>query len=453
MESPMSVEKDLRHEAPWERTFDRFLGPIEEFIHYRVNEGLTLAACALLSFVLMNVPALADGFTHLLHAELAVTGAPVAVHMSFHHWVNDGLMTLFFLLMGLEIKREFLVGELSTVKGALTPVVGAVGGMVVPALIFYAINPHGPAAAGWGIPMATDIAFAIGVLSLLGDRIPRTLFVFLVSLAIVDDIGAVLVIAFFYTDQIAVGWLGVGVGVTLLLVALNRAGVRSLLPYGILGGLLWLAALESGVHATIAGVILAFTVPARPRFNPLGFSRLMRDQLDRFDGMTHPGADILANAPQADAAMRLRDTADGALTPLQRLERQLHLPVAFLVIPLFALMNAGISLDADRLAHAATHPVTLGVFFGLVVGKGVGIFGAVAGGVASGALRLPEGVRLSHIFGASLLGGVGFTMSIFVADLAYQGEEELLAFAKIGVLSASLLAGVTGAVWLAKAGR
>lgn len=443
---PDEPTDDPRFEAPWERAFDRFASPIEEFIHYRVNEGLTLAACAILSFVLMNVPALATGFAHLIHAELAVVGAPFAVHMSFHHWVNDGFMTLFFLLMGLEIKREILVGELSSPVKAATPIVAAVGGMVVPALVFYLFNPTGPASAGWGIPMATDIAFAIGVLTLLGDRVPRSLFVFLVSLAIVDDIGAVLVIAFFYTDTVSMAYLGGAAAVALLLAAINLMGVRSLIPYGLLGGGLWYATLESGIHATIAGVVLAFTIPARPRFNPIRFSRRMRDLLDEFDARHTPSRDILANAGQKDVAMSLYDNAAGVLSPLQRLERGLHLPVAFLVMPLFALMNAGIELDLTRIGAALTHPVTLGIFFGLAGGKVVGIVGAVAVTVATGAARLPAGLTLSHVAGAGLLGGIGFTMSIFVADLAY--EADLLDFAKIGVVSASLAAGAAGSFWL-----
>lgn len=442
---------DFRLEASFERAFDLIATPIEEFIHYRVNEGLTLAACALLSFALVNSP-LAESFAHLLHAELAVTGTPLSVHMSFHHWVNDGLMTLFFLLMGLEIKREFLVGELSSIKKALTPIIGAVGGMMVPAAIFWGFNPTGPAADGWGIPMATDIAFAIGVLTLLGGRIPRPLFVFLVSLAIVDDIGAVLVIAFFYTSQLSLGWLMAAGGMTLLLIVVNLMGVRSLIPYGLLGGLLWFTVLESGVHATIAGVILAFTVPARASFDPILFTRRVRDLADLFDQHHAPARNILVNQRQTEIAESIHATAEGALAPLQRLEHQLHLPVAYLVIPLFALMNAGIAIDAGRVVEALTHPVTLGVFVGLVAGKVVGIFGGVALAVKAGWTSLPQGLTLSHIFGASMLGGIGFTMSVFVADLAYVGESATLDFAKMGVVSASLVAGIGGAAWLYRIG-
>ncbi len=445
------LEEDSRFEAPFERAFDKIATPIEEFIHYRVNEGLTLAASAIMSFALVNSP-LADAFAHLLHAELAVTGAPVSVHMSFHHWVNDGLMTLFFLLMGLEIKRELLVGELSSFRKALAPIIGAIGGMVIPAVIFYAFNPTGEMADGWGIPMATDIAFALGVLTLLGHRIPRNLFVFLVSLAIVDDIGAVLVIALFYTASLKLGWLLGAGAITLTLIALNLMGIRKLIPFGIVGGLLWFALLESGVHATIGGVILAFTIPVRPRFNPARFSRKVRELADEFDRYQSDADDILVNDRQAEIAQEFYATSAGALTPLQQLERGLHLPVAFLVMPLFALMNAGIPLDAGRLVDALTHPVTLGVFFGLLVGKVVGILGGVALAVRIGWIGLPVGVTLSHIFGASLLGGIGFTMSVFVADLAYVGEGVLLDFAKMGIVAASLVAGAGGALWLYRVG-
>jgi NhaA family Na+:H+ antiporter len=359
------------------------------------------------------------------------------------------------MVVGLEIKREVVVGELSDPKAAVLPIVAAVGGMLVPAALFYAVNAGGSGAGGWGVPMATDIAFAVGVLVLLGSRVPKTVLTFLVALAIVDDLGAVLVIAIFYTEQIATGWLAMA-GVTFaLLLALNRVGVRKPLPYFLVGIVMWFAMLQSGVHATLAGVLTALTIPVRPRFNHKLFVEHMRELLD--DLRNKPDG---ARSMDPDEQCIIRDDRSRALlqtlengvhsveSPLQRLEHSMHLPVAFLIMPLFALANAGIPIDTGSIGQVFSHPVALGVMAGLVLGKLLGIAGLTWLAVRLGIGTLPVGMNLRHLIGVGLVGGIGFTMSIFIAELGFAGQPDNLLMAKTGVLFASVIAGVAGYLWL-----
>src|SRR5690606_5118621 len=337
--------------------------------------------------------------------------------LSAHHLINDALMAVFFFLVGLEIKREMLVGELASVRAAALPIAGAAGGVVVPALIYFAINPTGVESSGWGIPMATDIAFALGILALMGPRIPLGLKVFLAALAIVDDLIAVLVLALFYTAEVSLAALGLGAVVLLALVVMNRLGVRHPGAYAAVGFFLWAAFLVSGVHATIAGVLLALTVPARTRIDTQEFSARSKEIIAAFDDAGVEGTSVLTNEGQQAAIQALEDSCEDAQAPLRRLEHGLHVWVAFLIIPLFALANAGVRLSGD-LGAALTHPVTLGVMFGLVLGKPVGIMLASWLAVRSGVAVLPAGVSWQTILGVSCLGGIGFTMSLFVATLA-----------------------------------
>lgn len=433
--------------APWERAFDRFLTPFEEFVHRQTTSGLILMSAAVLALVLANGP-LAEAYRHLVHTPVALTVADWSIEKTLHHWVNDGLMALFFFLVGLELKREILVGELAAPRQAALPIVAALGGMAVPALIYYALNPDGPAARGWGIPMATDIAFAIGALVLLAGRVPKALITFLVALAIVDDLGAVVVIALFYTEQLVWPALLAGAVVVGLLVVLNLAGIRQPLPYFLLGGLLWMALLKSGVHATLAGVITAFTIPARPRYDPDRFSALVRDLMQRFDAGHRPGESILTNDDLRATVQTLEDGTRLVQAPLQRLEHAMHMPVAFLIVPVFAFINAGIPVDLGDLAITLAHPVTLGVGLGLVVGKFVGIAGASWLALRLGIGQLPAGTRFSQIAGVAMLGGIGFTMAIFIADLGFAGAPDQLLMAKTGIILASLVAGTGGYLWL-----
>ncbi len=433
--------------APWERSFDRVLTPLEEFIHRQTTSGILLMLCAVVALAVANSP-WATAYQHLIHTPFSIELGSLALDKSLQHWVNDGLMALFFFVVGLELKREILVGELAELHHAALPIVAAIGGMVVPALVFVAVSAGDDSLRGWGIPMATDIAFAIGVLVLLGSRIPKTLITFLIALAIADDLGAVMVIALFYTEQLnwaALGWAGL---LFALLIALNRGGVRKSAPYFIVGLLLWLAMLSSGVHATIAGVLTAFTIPALPKYDPSRFSSSVREMLKRFEDAHREDDNILTNDRLRGLAQSLETGVARVQAPLQRMEHRFHLPVALLVIPIFALTNAGVPLDTESLGTAFGHPLTQGVIAGLVVGKFIGIFGASWLAIKAGIGTLPEGCRLSHIAGVGLLGGIGFTMAIFIGDLAFLHQPDLQVLAKTGVLTASLLAGIAGCGWL-----
>jgi NhaA family Na+:H+ antiporter len=438
--------------APWERTLDRILTPFDEFIRRQTTSGLLLMVTTVIALVLANGP-LAEIYHRLVELPLGISIGEWRLEKTLHHWVNDGLMALFFFVVGMELKREILVGELADLRAAALPIVAAIGGMVVPALIYFAMNPEGIAARGWGVPMATDIAFAVGVLAILASRVPKALITFLVALAIVDDLGAVMVIAFFYTETLALGWLALAAAVTGGLVVLNLGGVRRTLPYFLLAVVLWFALLKSGVHATLAGVIGAFTVPASPRYDPVAFSEHLRRLLGRYEASLRPGTNVLTN----DEMRAVVQTMDNGITamqaPLQRLEHLWHLPVAFLVIPIFALFNAGIPLELDSLGDTVSSPVALGVALGLVVGKFVGITGASWLALRAGIAHLPSGTRFVQIAAVSLLGGIGFTMSIFIAELGFAGRPEYLVMAKTGILAASLVSGVTGFAWLWFLGR
>ena len=438
--------------APWERAFDRIVTPFEEFIHRETTSGLLLMACAVLALVAAN-SALAGLYGELVHTKVGFRFGGWTMEKSLQHWVNDGLMALFFFVVGLELKREILVGELASPSQAMLPIVAAIGGMLVPALIYFSLNQEGDALRGWGIPMATDIAFAIGALALLASRVPKALITFLVALAIVDDLGAVMVIALFYTDKLVWNALAAAAGLFALLVMFNFAGIRKPLPYFLVGSLLWLAMLKSGVHATLAGVLTAFTIPARPKYDPTLFSQHVKDLIARFDNSHRPGESIMKNQEQRAIVQTLENGVHMVETPLQRLEHGMHLPVAFLVIPIFAFINAGIPIDFGSLGEIATHPVALGVILGLVAGKFIGITGASWLALKLGLAKLPAGTSFSQIAGVSLLAGIGFTMSIFIAELGFAGQPENLLMAKTGILAASLLAGLSGYLWLFLASR
>ena len=440
------VKTGIYH-APWEKSFDKILTPFEEFIHRQTTSGLLLMGTAVLALVLANGP-LASAYEHVVHTLIGVNIGSWTLEMTLHHWINDSLMALFFFVVGLELKREILVGELAELRNAALPIGAAIGGMVVPALIYFAINPEGDAARGWGIPMATDIAFAIGALALLAGRVPKALITFLVALAIVDDLGAVMVIAVFYTDTISLGPLAAAGGLFALLLVFNKSGIRKTMPYFIVAVFLWYALLQSGVHATLAGILGALTVPAVPRYNPERFSEHVRDLIHRFDASHQPGKSIMTNDKLRAVVQTLENGVHSVEAPLQRLEHVWHMPVAYLVIPIFALANAGIPLEFGSLGDTLTHPVMLGVSLGLVLGKFIGITGVCWLMLKLGVAVLPKDTRFSQIAGVSLLAGIGFTMSIFVAQLGFGESEDLLWMAKTGILAASLLAGVAGFIWL-----
>lgn len=378
----------------------KLLRAFQEFARLESSAGILLFACTVAALVWGNSP-WGHGYFRLWETEAAIRVGPFEISRSLVEWINEGLMVIFFLLVGLEIKREMLVGELSSPRQALLPVLAAAGGMAVPAAIFLLFNAGTEGARGWGVPVATDIAFSLGVLALLGRRAPWSAKVFLTAYAIADDLGAVLVIAFFYTGDLSVGRLGVAGLVLAYLLGVNAAGVRHAMAYVLPAHILWLALLGSGVHASIAGVLIAFAIP-------------VRDENDR---------------------------ADGSL--LHRMERALHPWVSFFILPLFALANAGVELPREA-ASSLAHPVTAGVVLGLVLGKPIGVVSTCYAAVRLRVAALPGGVSWRHMVGAGILGGIGFTMALFIAHLAF-GTGAHLAEAKIGVLVGSLVAG--GAGW------
>ncbi|KUM23450.1 sodium:proton antiporter [Mesorhizobium loti] len=373
---------------------------LREFLDGEAAGGIILMAAAALALIVANSP-LAGTYFAILHAYLGP--------LSVSHWINDGLMAVFFLLVGLEIKREMLDGQLSTWPRRVLPGIAAAGGMLVPALVYVAINRNNQAAlSGWAIPTATDIAFALGVLSLLGNRVPASLKVFLTALAIIDDLGAVIIIALFYTSGLSLAYLAAAFAAIAVLIALNRMRVMNLLPYLVIGAVLWVLVLKSGVHATLAGVALALTIP-----------------LERSPGIGH----------------------DVEHSPLHRLEHGLHKLVPFIVIPIFGFANAGVSLGGLSFA-ALVEPLTLGVAAGLVLGKLVGVFGSSAIAIRLGLADLPVNAGWLHMLGISLLCGIGFTMSLFIGLLAFASDAALQDAVKVGILAGSLIAALLGAAVL-----
>jgi NhaA family Na+:H+ antiporter len=372
----------------------------KNFFDSEKSGGILLIICTVVSLLLTNS---AVGVNYLSLWQAYVGG------LSVEHWINDALMAIFFLLIGLELERELYVGELSDFRNALLPIFAAAGGIALPALIHFALNYGTPTRAGIGIPMATDIAFALGVLALLGGRVPASLKVFLTALAVMDDLGAIIVIALFYTAKLSVAYLAGAFVVFGLLVALNRLRVMRLIPYLLGGALMWFLMLKSGVHATIAGVLLAFAIP--------------------FTGKE-----------------------EDAESPSHRLEHVLHKPVAFIILPIFALANTGIVLGADALGSLTANN-SVGIISGLLIGKPVGITLLSFIAVSIGICRLPLDLNWKHVFGAGLLGGIGFTMSIFITNLAFAGESDVINNSKMAILLASLTAGTIGFLWLKLLGK
>jgi len=424
--------------------------PFQEFAERESSGGLVLLFCSVVALGWVNSP-WSESYGSFWHTNLSLSFAGKTLDHDLHFWVNEGLMALFFLVVGLEIKRELLVGELATARQAALPIVGAIGGVLAPALIYVSLNLGKPGAVGWGIPMATDIAFVIGVMALLGDRVPMSLKVFLTALAIVDDIAAVLVIAVFYTADIA--WAGLviaGISVLLLIIA-NRMGVRHPLPFAVLGFMLWLAILHSGVHATIAGVVIAMTIPTRTELNADEFLRKIRAIMLHFERCASSTKSPLNDEDQQVAIEALEDACEKAQPPLYRFDKTLHPWVTFLIMPAFALANAGVSLGGDLRSHLS-EPISLGVALGLLLGKPLGIMLAAWFAVKIGWSGLPEGVTWNDIHGAAWLAGMGFTMSLFIGALAFS-DHEMLERAKFGILAGSLLAGIVGSGILLAKGR
>jgi NhaA family Na+:H+ antiporter len=423
---------------------ERLIKPFALFAKQASAGGIVLLACAVIALLWANSP-LGEYYFRLWSTPVEVRfGNLIDIDKPLLLWINDGLMAVFFFLVGMEIKRELLVGELRSPRKAMLPMAAAVGGMVVPALIYASLNWGTPEIRGWGIPMATDIAFALGALALLGTRAPLALKVFLTALAIVDDLGAVLVIALFYTENLKVNALLYSLLFWGAMIAMNRLGVRSGLAYFLVSVGMWYFMLKSGVHATVAGVLGAFAIPVRSRIDPELFIVRVREYLNQFDQPVTERT-IILSPEQQSAVEAIEREALRVQSPLQRLEHRLHYFVAFFVMPIFALANAGVALGGEGGLNW-TSRVIWGVALGLLIGKPLGItlFSWLA--VRLGLAQLPQGINFVHIVGVGFLAGIGFTMALFIGGLAFRGDE--LNYAKLGILAGSALAGAIGFMML-----
>lgn len=421
----------LESDRPLARAVGR---PLAAFLDIEAASGVFLLAATATALVWANSP-WDQSYIDFWHTEISVTVGNFSVSDDLTHWVNDGLMTIFFFVVGLEIKRELVAGELRERSAALLPGIAALGGMLVPAAIFLAVNAGGVGGDGWGIPMATDIAFALALVAVFGSRVPPRLKVFLLTLAIVDDIGAIVVIALFYTDHVSLGWLSEAAVLGLAVFVLRRANVRYLPVYVVLGCALWLAMFESGVHATIAGVILGLLTPARP-FQPELEAEALVDELEGRDDL------------KAEDVRRTSQLIRESVSPAERIEHALHPWTSFLIIPVFALANAGVPLTAEPLRDAS--PVVVGIVLGLVIGKLVGITAFSWLATRLPGVDLPDGVRWSQVIGIAAVAGIGFSVSLFITDLAFD-DAALQSEAKLAILLASALAAALGFLILSTA--
>lgn len=415
--------------------------PFQNFINKTTTSGIVLFSSALVALILANSP-FSKEYLHFWETNFSIGFGEYILTKSLHHWINDGLMAVFFFVVGLELKREIVGGELSQPKNAILPIVAALGGMIFPALIYFMFNSSGEASNGWGIPMATDIAFALGVLYLLGDKVPLPAKIFLTVLAIADDIGAVLVIAFFYTSTIDFNSLLVGAICMSILIFGNIIGVRNTLFYGIIGICgLWLAFLMSGIHATIAAVLAAFTIPVNPKITEKQFLTKL-DSLYNLFKKAEPNDNPTVTSEQLHILEEIRGYSKKALTPLQRLEHRMHPLVAFIIMPIFALCNAGVEINSSIFDNGMSR-VTLGIIFGLIFGKLIGIIGCTWLFTKLKWASLPDGLNFKHIIGVGFLASIGFTMSLFITELAFT-DVQLITEAKFGVLIASFFASIVG---------
>lgn len=420
---------------------EKIISPVNRFIHLEYTSGIVLLTSVVIAIIWANLAY--ENYHHVWEINFSIGLGDLALNHPLHTWINDGLMAIFFFVIGLELKREFMDGELSTFRKALLPMSAALGGMVVPALIYFAINQGTLAVKGWGVPIATDIAFALALLSMAGKNIPPSIKIFLSALAVADDLGAVLVIAFFYTGDVdftSLGMAGIFLGVLLFG---NRLGVRSSLFYLIVGVGVWVNFLISGVHATIAGILIAFTIPAVTKIDEKAYSAKLKKLTHIFE-QEIPNNSTLTTPEQHKTIQHVKDLSLAAETPLQKIEYALHPWVAFGIMPLFALANAGIVIGGDFFS-SIINPISIGVILGLIVGKLTGILSFTWLMVKTGAVELPEGANWRHITGVALLAGIGFTMSLFISGLAFKNPV-FIEQAKYGILIASVIAGVSG--WL-----
>lgn len=428
---------------------DQILKPVSNFINQEYTSGIILFGSLVLALIWANSP-WQDSYEALWHTRFVVTYEGYGINQPLHIWINDGLMTLFFFVIGLELKGEFMAGELSTFKKASLPMGAALGGMLVPAGIFLLFNAGTPTQHGWGIPMATDIAFAIGLLSIVGKHIPRSMKIFLSALAVADDLGAILVITFFYSAGLAATPLIIAGILLVVLVIANFMGVRAQFFYLFLGLIIWACFLFSGIHATVAGVLVAFTIPARTKIDEKEYVKEIREYTDEFEKAI-PQRGSLTTKEQHLTIEKIKRVSVDAETPLQKIEHALHPYVAFIIMPLFALANSGLVLSTDFF-HDVTEPLTLGIFTGLVFGKFIGVMLFSWFMIKLGISDLPQNANWRQMRGVALLTGVGFTMSLFISNIAF-GDPELITEAKYGIFLASFVSGVSGVYMLRRMGK
>lgn len=429
------IEEVKGHQALYLRMIQLF--------HSSTKAAGVMLLAAIIALIVAN-SMMYEPFYEFWHTEIGIFFGNNVAEMSLAHVINDIFMAVFFLLVGLEIKYEMTVGELTNIRQALLPIVAAVGGVVVPIIIYLVFNASNPETAhGWGVPTATDIAFALGIMALLGSRVPSGIRVFLSTLAVADDIIAILVIAVFYGNSPSIGWLVAAAAVLVVLVFMNRTHVYSLTPYLLVGAILWYCVFMSGVHSTIAGVLLAFTIPAGSRVNLKGFISWSGDRVKEAKDLYMPNDPVIGQKDYIDTVTKLSRVARQVVPPATRLEKKLYPWVYFMILPLFALTNADVSFIGGDLGAIFSNPAMYGVFFGLVLGKPIGILVFSLLIVKTKLASLPENVNWAHMLGAGILGGVGFTMAIFVANLAFD-DPQTVAAAKLAILAASLVAGVVG---------
>ena len=423
--------------------------PIKLFMGREKSGGIVLILSVTLAMILANSN-IAESYFHFFEQEVGfiVNGEPY-LNYSLHHWINDGLMAMFFFVVGLELKREFIGGELADIRNTILPISAAIGGMIVPALIFLSLNIGTPQTMGWGIPMATDIAFALGVVYLLGDKVPVSAKVFLTTLAIVDDLGAVLVIAFFYTSELSIASLLFGLGFLAVMFIGNRLGIKSLFFYAALGiGGVWVTFLLSGIHATIAAVLAAFMIPADAKINESVYLKRIKKLTRRFE-KEEPNEVRTLEEGQVDVLTHIQHDTEIAIPLLQQLEHKMSPIVTFLIMPIFAIANAGISFTDLSLSDIFSTHVALGVTLGLLLGKPIGIIGATFLMVKMRWATLPSAITRRTLLGLGMLASIGFTMSMFISTLAFT-DELLMTQAKLGIFLASILGGIGGYVLLNK---
>jgi NhaA family Na+:H+ antiporter len=443
----MALNRDKYIKSTRQLVADQILRPAQQFFNKEASSSILLISATAIALIWVN-SSIAETYHSFWHTEISFTFGHFHISKTLLHWVNDGLMSLFFFTVGLEIKREILVGELATPKKALLPVIAALGGMIVPGLIYAALNVGLPTIHGWGIPVATDIAFALGAVAVFGRKLPVGLRIFLAAFAIADDLGAVVIIAIFYTKEIVWSNLIISLFLIFGLAVANFFWIRQTLIYAILGLAVWFFVLGSGVHPTIAGVIVSLFVPARGRYDTDNFLQNIKKITEKFECEEQScGYSILLNQEHMYAVQALELACHDVETPLQRLMHALHPWVAFLILPLFAMGNTGLIFRGIVFSEAVSNPVILGIILGLVVGKPIGILLFSYLSVKTGLASLPQEVRWSHIFGGAMLGGIGFTMSLFLSELSF-ADPHIIDYARIAILTGSILSAVFGMSFL-----